>query len=106
MSASAAGRMRAFYAAAPAGGCAKLCLASRGQARNPGAGGCRMASFGERVVGAMRADVKTFEEIEADTTAMGQAVGVILLSGVAALIGNIFRAPFGFAIGTLLLQVV
>jgi hypothetical protein len=65
-----------------------------------------MASFGERVVGAMKADVKTFEEIEADPTAMGQAVGVIVLAGVAALIGNIFRNPFGFAIGTLLIQVI
>src|SRR5262245_28597456 len=98
--------MRRFYAAAVAGGCATLCLASRGRARNPGAGGCRMASFGERVVGAMRADVKTFEEIEQDSTALGQAVGVILLAGVASLIGNIFRQPMRFAIGTLLMSVV
>ncbi|HEY7501858.1 MAG TPA: YIP1 family protein [Vicinamibacterales bacterium] len=65
-----------------------------------------MASFGERVVGAMRADVKTFQEIEADKAAMGQAVGVILLSGVAALIGNIFRQPLRFAIGSLIMSVL
>src|SRR3954470_15388765 len=65
-----------------------------------------MASFGERVVGAMRADVKTFEEIEQDTTAMGQAVGVIVLSGVAALVGNIFRNHFGVALALLLMQII
>jgi hypothetical protein len=50
-----------------------------------------MASLGERMVGVMKADVKTFQEIEADPNAMGQAVTVILIGGVAALIGNIFR---------------
>ena len=42
-----------------------------------------MASFGERVVGAMRLDSNTFEEIERDPTAMGQAVGVIALAAVS-----------------------
>jgi hypothetical protein len=51
-----------------------------------------MASLGERMVGAMKADVKTFQEIEADPTAMGQAVTVIVIAGVASLIGNIFRS--------------
>lgn len=51
-----------------------------------------MASLGQRMVGAMQADVKTFQEIEADPTAMGQAVTVIVIAGVAALIGNIFRS--------------
>ena len=50
-----------------------------------------MASLGERMVGAMRADVKTFQEIEADPSAIGQAVTVIVIAGVASLIGNIFR---------------
>src|SRR5215208_830936 len=50
-----------------------------------------MASLGERMVGAMRADVKTFQEIEADPTAIGQAVTVIVIAGVASLIGNIWR---------------
>src|SRR5215212_7051787 len=55
----------------------------------------RMASLGERMVGAMKADVKTFQEIEADPNAMGQAVTVIVIAGVAALVGNIFRnGPF------------
>ena len=50
-----------------------------------------MASLGERMVGAMKADVKTFQEIEADPTAIGQAVTVIVIAGVASLVGNIFR---------------
>jgi hypothetical protein len=43
------------------------------------------------MAGAMQGDVKTFQEIEADTTAMGQAVTVIVIAGVASLIGNVFR---------------
>ena len=50
-----------------------------------------MATLAQRMIGAMQADVKTFQEIEADTSAMGQAVTVIVIAGVSALIGNIFR---------------
>ena len=49
------------------------------------------ASLVERMTGAMKADVKTFQEIEADPTAIGQAVTVILIAGLAALVGNIWR---------------
>jgi hypothetical protein len=49
-----------------------------------------MASFGERVVGAMRLDANTFEEIERDPTAMGQAAGVIALSAVSLGLGNLY----------------
>src|SRR5829696_1519970 len=51
----------------------------------------RMADLSGRMIGAMQADVKTLAEIEADPGAMGQAVTVIVIAGVAALIGNIFR---------------
>lgn len=51
-----------------------------------------MADLTGRMIGAMQADVKTFTEIEADTSAMGQAVTVIAIAGVAALIGNLFRS--------------
>jgi hypothetical protein len=47
-----------------------------------------MASFGDRIVGAMRLDVATYEEIERDTTAMGQAIGVIVIAAVAAAVGR------------------
>lgn len=50
-----------------------------------------MASFAERMTGAMKADVRTFEEIEADQTALPQAVAVIVIAGLASLIGNVFR---------------
>src|SRR5687768_6411431 len=50
-----------------------------------------MADLTGRMIGAMQADVKTFTEIEADPGAMSQAVTVIVIAGVAALIGNFFR---------------
>jgi len=60
-----------------------------------------MADLAGRMIGAMQADVKTFTEIENDPNAMGQAVTVIVIAGVAALIGNVFRA--GIAAGILAL---
>jgi hypothetical protein len=50
-----------------------------------------MADLTGRVIGALQADVKTLTEIEADPNAMGQAVTVIVVAGVAGLIGNFFR---------------
>ena len=47
-----------------------------------------MASFSERMIGAARLDVHTYEEVEADTTAMGQSMWVVVLSSVAAGIGS------------------
>ena len=46
-----------------------------------------MASFGERVVRAAKLDVTLYEEVENDTAATGQALGVVVLSSVAAGIG-------------------
>lgn len=51
-----------------------------------------MASFVERVVGAARLDVRTYEEVEADTTATPQAMGVVVL---AALAGGVGAATLG-----------
>ena len=65
-----------------------------------------MASLGERMVGAMKADVATFEEIERDPSAMGQAVMVIVIAGVAALIGNIFRAGIGAGVFTMIIMLI
>jgi len=50
----------------------------------------------------MKADVKTFEEIEADPNAMMQAVTVIVIAGVAALIGNFFRSGLAGGIAGLI----
>lgn len=47
-------------------------------------------TFGDRVVGAMKLDPNAFEDVERDTTAIGQSVGVIVLAAVAAGIGNIY----------------
>jgi hypothetical protein len=65
-----------------------------------------MASLGQRMVGAMQADVKTFQEIEADPTAIGQAVTVILIAGVASLLGNIFRVGLVGGIKSLFVTLV
>ena len=65
-----------------------------------------MASFGQRMVGVMSADVKTLQEIEADPAAIGQAVTVIVLAGVAALIGNIFRAGITAGVIALVLSLI
>ena len=52
-------------------------------------------TFGERVVGALKLDANTFEDIERDRTAMGQAVGIIALAALASNLGQIWRLGFG-----------
>ena len=47
-----------------------------------------MATFAERMVRAAKLDVTVYEEVENDTTATGQALGVVVLSSVAAGIGS------------------
>ncbi len=47
-----------------------------------------MSSIQERMIRAAKFDVQLYEEVEADQGAMGQAMGVVVLSGVAAGIGN------------------
>ena len=51
-------------------------------------------TFGERVVGALKLDANTFEDIERDPSAMGQAVGIIALAAVASRLGNIWSGAF------------
>ena len=61
-----------------------------------------MASFAERVIGAAKLDVHTYEEVEADRTAFGQAMVVVVLSSLAAGIGMIGRAGApGLIVGVL-----
>ncbi len=48
-----------------------------------------MASFTDRMIRAAKLDVTLYEEVEADKGAMGQAMGVVILSSVAAGIGTI-----------------
>ncbi len=48
-----------------------------------------MASFTERMIGAAKLDVRIYEEVEADTGATRQAMGVVLLSSLAGGIGSV-----------------
>ena len=50
-----------------------------------------MTSFKDRMIGAAKLDIGIYEEVEADKTAMGQAMGVVVLSSLAAGIGTIGR---------------
>ncbi len=47
-----------------------------------------MSKFTERMIRAAKLDVNLYEEVEADKTAMGQAIGVVVLSSLAAGIGS------------------
>ncbi|MCP3959543.1 MAG: hypothetical protein GY719_16975 [bacterium] len=47
-----------------------------------------MASFSERMIGAAKLSVRTYEEVEADAHAWRQAMAVVLLSSLAAGIGE------------------
>jgi hypothetical protein len=51
--------------------------------------GVNMASFTDRMLRAAKLDAAIYEEVEADKGAMGQAMGVVILSSVAAGIGAI-----------------
>ena len=61
-----------------------------------------MANFGDRIVRAAKLDVALYEEVEADKSALGQAMGVVVLSSVAAGIGSISRLGLaGMLIGVI-----
>lgn len=54
-----------------------------------------MPSFADRMIRAAKLDVSLYEEVEADTSAMGQATGVVVLSSVAAGVGVIGQLGVG-----------
>jgi len=59
-----------------------------------------MANFGNRIIRAARLDAALYEEVEADKSALGQAMGVVVLSSIAAGIGSTSKAGlFGMLIG-------
>jgi hypothetical protein len=61
-----------------------------------------MASFTDRMIRASKLDAAVYEEVEADKGAMGQAMGVVILSSVAAGIGTISAAGInGLIFGTI-----
>ncbi len=59
-----------------------------------------MSTFAERMIGAATLDVHTYEEVEADTTAMTQAMVVVVLSSIAQGIGFLTQGGvLGFVVG-------
>jgi hypothetical protein len=62
-----------------------------------------MASFGNRIVRAAKLEVALYEEVEADQSALGQAMGVVVLSSVAAGLGTISRGGLpGMLLGVII----
>ena len=51
-----------------------------------------MANFSNRIIRAAKLDVTLYEEVEADKSALGQAMGVVVLSSIAAGIGSTSKA--------------
>lgn len=61
-----------------------------------------MASIQERMIRAAKFDAQVYEEVEADPSAMGQATAVVVISAVAAGIGNLHDGgALGILTGTL-----
>jgi len=54
-----------------------------------------MSNFIDRVIRASKLDSKVFEEVEADYGAMAQAVGIVVLSSIAAGIGTFSTGGIG-----------
>jgi hypothetical protein len=46
-----------------------------------------MASFSRRVLGALRLDAATFEDVEGDARALPQAIGIVIAASLAAGVG-------------------
>jgi len=62
-----------------------------------------MNSFKDRIIRAAKLDVNLYEEVEADKGAMGQAMGIVVLSSVAAGIGAIGQGGLsGLLTGTVM----
>ena len=59
-------------------------------------------SLVDRAIGAARLDIPTYEEVESDRNATGQAAVVVLVAAVASAIGNIGDGSSGTIIGALL----
>ena len=61
-----------------------------------------MSTFAERMIGAAKLDVPTYEEVEADTTATTQAMAVVVLSSIAQGIGFLTQGGgSGFVFGAI-----
>ena len=65
-----------------------------------------MASLTERMVGAAKLDVATYEEVEADTTATPQAMLVVVLANLAAGVGAMRELGIGGLLVTTLVSLI
>ena len=54
-----------------------------------------MTTFTNRMIGAAKLDARIYEEVEADKSAFGQAMLVVVLSSAAAGIGTIEKTGMG-----------
>ena len=54
-----------------------------------------MTDFKNRIIRAAKLDVNLYEEVEADKSALGQAMGVVVLSSLAAGVGSISMGGLG-----------
>lgn len=62
-----------------------------------------MNNLKDRMIRAAKLDATLYEEVEADREAMGQAMGVVVISSVAAGIGTISRGGFAGLLPSILL---
>ena len=58
-----------------------------------------MTTFRDRIIRAVKLDAQLYEEVEADTGAMGQAMGVVVLSSMAAGVGSVAIGGLGGILG-------
>jgi len=58
-----------------------------------------MTSFTDRMIGAAKLETAIYEEVEHDPNAMGQAIGVVVLSAVASGIGSLGGGISGMITG-------
>jgi len=61
-----------------------------------------MSDFVTRVLGAAKLQVSTYEEVEADHSALGQAAVVVVLAAIAAGIGTFGRGGIGLFIAAII----
>lgn len=61
-----------------------------------------MSSYTNRIIRAAKLDANLYEEVEADKGALGQAIGVVILSSIAAGLGSVEVAGIsGILMGTI-----
>lgn len=65
-----------------------------------------MADIMSRIIRAAKLDASLYEEVEADRSAIGQAVAVVVLSSIAAGVGTIGRIGFAGLLGGTLMSLL